>query len=80
MRVEPHRIDTEAEADSYLKDLLENPEYRSMTEVHIRARKYRSCPRPWCSRSSFTTTSGWPGSVSLPHWRGRRWDHRRRGR
>ena len=37
--VEPFKIENESEADTYLKDLLARPEYRSMTEVQSRAQK-----------------------------------------
>lgn len=40
MKVEPFTIQNESEADSYLTDLLENPEYRSMDEVELRAARY----------------------------------------
>ena len=40
MKIAPYRIDAEHEADAYLRDLLANPEYRSMNEVEIRAQKY----------------------------------------
>jgi hypothetical protein len=40
MKVEPFTIDSEAEADDYLNDLLKHPEYRSMDEVTMRAHKY----------------------------------------
>jgi hypothetical protein len=35
--VEEFRIESEAEADAYLKDLLAKPEYRSLAEVRSRA-------------------------------------------
>ncbi len=37
--IQPFSIEHESEADSYLKDLLANPEYRSMGEVERRAKK-----------------------------------------
>jgi hypothetical protein len=37
--VEPFKIENESEADAYLKDLFERPEYRSMDEAHIRAQE-----------------------------------------
>jgi hypothetical protein len=40
MEVKPYRIESEAEADDYLKDLLAKEEYRSIHEVQIRAQKY----------------------------------------
>lgn len=40
MIVEPFRIESESEADDYLKDLLAKPEYRSMNEVNSRAHQY----------------------------------------
>ncbi len=40
MIVEPFIIETESEADVYLRDLLEKNEYRSMNEVNMRAQKY----------------------------------------
>ena len=36
--VGPFKIESESEADEYLKDLLSHPEYRSMSEVCSRAR------------------------------------------
>jgi hypothetical protein len=33
-------IENESQADDYLKDLLENEEYRSMDEVNRRAQKF----------------------------------------
>jgi hypothetical protein len=36
--VGPFRIESESEADEYLRDLLSHPEYRSMSEVCNRAR------------------------------------------
>ena len=36
----PYVIESESEADEYLKALLEKPEYRSMNEVHMRAANY----------------------------------------
>jgi len=39
MTVESFRIETESEADDYLKDLLAKPEFRSMDEVAMRAHK-----------------------------------------
>jgi hypothetical protein len=33
-------IESESEADDYLRDLFEKPEYRSMDEVQMRAAKY----------------------------------------
>jgi hypothetical protein len=38
--VEQFRIETESEADAYLKDVLGKPEYRSMDEVNLRAHQY----------------------------------------
>ena len=38
--VEPFKIESESEADDYLKDLLERKEYRSMDEITLRAIKY----------------------------------------
>jgi hypothetical protein len=38
--VGPFVIESESEADDYLRDLLEKPEYRSMGEVQMRAQKY----------------------------------------
>ena len=40
MIVESFIIESESEADEYLKDLLEKHEYRSMNEVKMRAQKY----------------------------------------
>ena len=40
VRVEFFKIEHESEADEYLKDLLANPQYRSMNEVQLRAEKY----------------------------------------
>ena len=40
MIVEPFIIESESEADDYLRDLLEKHEYRSMNEVKMRAQKY----------------------------------------
>ena len=40
MRVEPFMIESESEADDYLRDLLSKDEYRSLNEVNIRAQKY----------------------------------------
>jgi hypothetical protein len=40
MIVEPFTIENESEADLYLRDLLENPAYRNMDEVQMRAQKY----------------------------------------
>ena len=34
--VESFKIESEAEADAYLKDLLAKPEHRSLTEVRVR--------------------------------------------
>jgi hypothetical protein len=39
------RIENKTYADDYLKALFENPEYRSMDQVHMRAAKYISDPR-----------------------------------
>ncbi len=38
--IEPFELDNEPDADAYLKDLLEKPEYRSVDEVRLRAQKY----------------------------------------
>ena len=38
--IEPFQIESESEADDYLKSLLEKPEYRSIDEVKMRAQKY----------------------------------------
>lgn len=38
--IEPFTIDSEAEADDYLHDLLAKDEYRSMDEVASRAQRY----------------------------------------
>jgi hypothetical protein len=40
MTVQAFMIESEAEADDYLRDLLAKPEYRSMSEVELRAHKY----------------------------------------
>jgi hypothetical protein len=40
--IESFQIESESEADDYLKSLLERPEYRSMDEVRMRAQKYIS--------------------------------------
>jgi len=40
IKIEPFMIESESEADSYLKDLLTKSEYRSMDEVKIRAQKF----------------------------------------
>ena len=40
MRVEPFMIESESEADDFLRDLLSKDQYRSMDEVRIRAQKY----------------------------------------
>ena len=37
--IEPFAIESELEADDYLRDLLANPDYRSMDEVRRRAEK-----------------------------------------
>jgi hypothetical protein len=37
--IEAFKIENESEADSYLKDLLAKPKYRSMNEVYVRAQK-----------------------------------------
>lgn len=39
MGIEAFKIENESEADSYLKDLLAKPKYRSMNEVCVRAQK-----------------------------------------
>ena len=39
MIIETFKIEDESEADAYLRDLLANPEYRSMDEVYVRAQK-----------------------------------------
>lgn len=44
MIVEPFIIESESEADSYLKDLLEKNEYRSIDEIKMRAQKYIKDP------------------------------------
>ena len=38
-KIETFMIESESEADAYLKDLLTKSEYRSMDEVAIRAQK-----------------------------------------
>ena len=38
--IESYRIESESEADYYLKSILEKREYRSMDEVKMRAQKY----------------------------------------
>lgn len=38
--VGPFTIECESEADYYLNELLKKPEYRSMSEVTMRAKKY----------------------------------------
>ncbi len=38
--IESWTIDSEGEADDYLKDLLAKPEYRRLDEVLLRAQKY----------------------------------------
>jgi hypothetical protein len=38
--IEPFAIENEHEADAYLRDLLANPDYRSMDEVRRRAEKF----------------------------------------
>jgi hypothetical protein len=38
--IEPFQIENEQEADDYLRDLFKKPEFRSLDEVHVRARKY----------------------------------------
>lgn len=40
MKVETFIIENKSEADSYLTDLLEKPEYQSMGEVELRAALY----------------------------------------
>ena len=40
MKVEQFTIQDVSEADSYLTDLLEKPEYQSMDEVELRAAQY----------------------------------------
>ena len=50
--VEPFKIENESEADTYLKDLLARPEYRSMTEVQSRAQK--DIPDPSLKNTSST--------------------------
>jgi hypothetical protein len=40
MSVEPFMIESESEADDFLRDLLSKDQYRSMDEVRIRAQKY----------------------------------------
>ncbi len=37
--IKPHMIESESEADAYLKDLLTKSEYRSMDEVKMRAQR-----------------------------------------
>jgi len=39
MRIETFKIENESEADTYLRDMLAKPEYRSMNEVEVRAQK-----------------------------------------
>jgi hypothetical protein len=39
MNIAPFTIDSESEADDYLRDLLEKPEYRFMDEVKLRAQQ-----------------------------------------
>jgi hypothetical protein len=39
MMIETFKIENEDEADAYLRDLLAKPEYRSMSEVYMRAKK-----------------------------------------
>jgi len=38
--IQSYMIENETDADEYLTDLLEKPEYRSMGEVHMRVAKY----------------------------------------
>jgi len=38
--VEPFKIESESEADSYLRDLLEKSKYRTIDEIEIRAQQY----------------------------------------
>jgi hypothetical protein len=38
--LESYIIESRLEADEYLSELLENEEYRTVEEVHIRAEKY----------------------------------------
>lgn len=40
MMVEPFKIESESEADSYLRDLLEKSKYRTIDEIEIRAQQY----------------------------------------
>ena len=37
MKIETFKIESEAEANDYLRDLLARPEYRSMAEIEHRA-------------------------------------------
>lgn len=39
-KITPFKIETESEADDYLKDLLSNEQYRSFDEVEIRAKQF----------------------------------------
>jgi hypothetical protein len=45
MAAEPFKIENESEADDYLKELFERPEYRSMDEAHRRAQELIEDPR-----------------------------------
>jgi hypothetical protein len=42
MSIQAFMIESEAEADDYLRDVLAKPEYRSMSEVELRAHSYIS--------------------------------------
>lgn len=39
-QIEIFKIESESEADAYLKELLEKEEYRSMDEVKMRSQKF----------------------------------------
>jgi hypothetical protein len=45
MEIGPFQIESEDEANSYLRDLLARPEYRSMVEVEHRAATYIRDPK-----------------------------------
>jgi hypothetical protein len=45
MEVTSFQIESEDEANSYLRDLLAKPEYRSIVEVEHRAAKYIRDPK-----------------------------------
>ena len=40
MKVESFKIESEAETDEYLTDLLKNPEHQTISELELRAEKY----------------------------------------